>query len=204
QIETLPQVQSVHHIHTWSLDGEHHVFSAHLVVDADATRSEAAALKQQVRTMLNGHEFEHTAVVEQLGLEAEISRVDDPFTIAQMGIFTLPQLMIDGQLVRFRYHGRRSIEELDGLVQLVNRTWERRQELTPSYQKRQHPTPMAVFQLLPKTNCKQCGEETCYIFALKLSVGQRQLADCPLLIEPNYVDKRRQLEEIVIDAPAIG
>lgn len=54
---------------------------------------------------------EVTAVVEQLGLAAEIGRIDDPFTIAQMGIFTLPQLMIDGQLVRFRYHGRRSIEE---------------------------------------------------------------------------------------------
>jgi len=54
---------------------------------------------------------EVTAVVAQLGLEAEIGRIDDPFTIAQMGIFALPQLMIDGQLVSFRYHGLRSIEE---------------------------------------------------------------------------------------------
>ena len=42
--------------------GEHHVFSAHLVVDAVATRTEATALKQKVRTLLNGHEFMHTAV----------------------------------------------------------------------------------------------------------------------------------------------
>ncbi len=54
---------------------------------------------------------EVTAVVTQSGLEAEIGRIDDPFTIAQMGIFSLPQLMIDGQLVRFRYHGSKSIEE---------------------------------------------------------------------------------------------
>lgn len=52
------------------------------------------------------------AVVEQLGMEAEIGRIDDPQTIVQMGIFSLPQLMIDGQLVQFRYRGRRSIEEL--------------------------------------------------------------------------------------------
>lgn len=97
-----------------------------------------------------------------------------------------------------------AIKELDGLVQLVNRTWERRAELTPSYHKRQRPTPMAVYQLLPKTNCKQCGEETCYIFALNLSVGQHQLAECPLLSEPDYAGKRRQLEEMVIDAPTIG
>lgn len=54
---------------------------------------------------------EVTAVVNQLGLQAEIGRIDDPFTIAQMGIFILPQLMIDGQLVQFRYRGRKSIEE---------------------------------------------------------------------------------------------
>lgn len=54
---------------------------------------------------------EVTAVVTQLGLEAEIGRIDDPQTIVQMGIFSVPQLMIDGQLVRFRYHGRKSIEE---------------------------------------------------------------------------------------------
>jgi ArsR family metal-binding transcriptional regulator len=39
-------------------------------------------------------------------------------------------------------------------------------------------------------------------FALNLSLGRRQLADCPPLMEPDYADKRRQLEEIVIDAPA--
>jgi len=54
---------------------------------------------------------EVTAVVNQLGLRAEIGRIDDPQTIVEMGVFTLPQLMIDGHLVRFRYRGRRSIEE---------------------------------------------------------------------------------------------
>ena len=54
---------------------------------------------------------EVTAVVKQSGLEAEIGRIDDPQTIVEMGIITLPQLMIDGQLVRFRYRSRRSIEE---------------------------------------------------------------------------------------------
>jgi small redox-active disulfide protein 2 len=52
-----------------------------------------------------------TAVVDQLGLDAEIGHIDDPYTIIQMGVFALPQLMIDGEPVRFRYRGRRSIEE---------------------------------------------------------------------------------------------
>ena len=96
-----------------------------------------------------------------------------------------------------------AIKELDGLVELVNRTWERRSELSPSYERRRRPTPMDVYKLLPQTNCKQCGEQTCFIFALKLSAGQHQLADCPVILEQEHDDKRRQLEQIVIDAPAI-
>lgn len=97
-----------------------------------------------------------------------------------------------------------AIKELDGLIQLVNRTWERRSEITPSYQKRRRPTPMAVYQLLPQTNCKKCGEQICFTFALKLSAGQHQLADCLVLLEPDHEEKRQQLEQIVIDTPTIG
>ena len=52
------------------------------------------------------------AVVAQMGLDAEVGRLDDPQTIVQMGIFSVPQLLIDGQLARFRYRGRRSIEKI--------------------------------------------------------------------------------------------
>lgn len=51
-------------------------------------------------------------IADQLGLEAEIDRIDDPQTIVQLGIISIPQLMIDGQLINFRYRGHRSIEEV--------------------------------------------------------------------------------------------
>lgn len=94
--------------------------------------------------------------------------------------------------------------ELKELVDLVNRTWERRAEITPDTATRQRPTPMAIYKLLPLTNCKQCGESTCYTFAIKLTASQRKLADCPPLAEPKYVDKLAALQGIVIDAPSIG
>jgi ArsR family metal-binding transcriptional regulator len=97
-----------------------------------------------------------------------------------------------------------AIKEIDGLVQLVNRTWERRSEIIPSYQARRRPTPMDVYKLLPQTNCKLCGEQTCFNFALKLCAGQHQLADCPVLSEPDYRERWQRLELIVIDAPALG
>jgi ArsR family metal-binding transcriptional regulator len=95
-------------------------------------------------------------------------------------------------------------KELKGIINLVNRTWEHRSEITPDTTTRQRPTLMAVFKLLPQTNCKQCGEPTCYTFALKLVTSQKSLTDCPTLAEAQYVDKFAALEEIMIDAPAIG
>ena len=95
-------------------------------------------------------------------------------------------------------------KELKGLVDLVNRTWERRAEITPDITTRQRPTPLAIYKLLPLTNCKQCGELTCYTFALKLAVSQKKLADCPPLAEPQYAKKFAGLEAITIEAPAIS
>lgn len=95
-------------------------------------------------------------------------------------------------------------QELEGLIQLVNRTWERRAEIAPDYETHQRPTPMAIYKLLPQTNCKQCGEATCYIFAVKLAAAQKKLADCPPLFLPHYADKLNQLKAIVIEAPRIG
>ena len=95
-------------------------------------------------------------------------------------------------------------KELKGLLDLLNRTWKHRAEITPDHTTRQHPTPIAVYKLLSNTNCKQCREPTCFSFALKLAVSQKKLADCPPLTEPKYADKLVGLEAIIIEAPAIG
>lgn len=94
--------------------------------------------------------------------------------------------------------------ELRGIIDLVNRTWERRAEITPDVTTRLRPTPMAIYKLLPRTNCRQCGEPTCYSFALKLAVSKKKPADCPPLSEPQNAEKLAALDEIVIEAPAIG
>ncbi len=95
-------------------------------------------------------------------------------------------------------------KELNGLIDLVNRTWERRAEITPDHKTHQRPTPLAIYKLLPNTSCKLCGEPTCYSFALKLAASQVRLADCPPLTEPQYRQNRLALEEIIGEAPAVG
>jgi len=97
-----------------------------------------------------------------------------------------------------------AIKEVEGLVKLVNRTWEKRAEIEPDYETHRRPTPMEVYKLLPQTNCKQCGQSTCFTFALKLAAAQVTPEDCPPLFEPQYADRLAQLQAIVIEAPAIG
>jgi len=96
-------------------------------------------------------------------------------------------------------------KELAGVIALVNRTWERRDEIEPSYEARRRPAPMEVFKLLPQTNCKQCGQPTCFTFALKLVASQQRLEDCPLLFEPAHIDKLAALQDIIVeDFPAMA
>jgi len=91
-----------------------------------------------------------------------------------------------------------------GLIKLVNRTWERRDEIQPDFETHRRPTPMALFKLLPGTNCGQCGQPTCFTYALKLVAGQRELEDCPPLLKPEFAEQLAQLRALVTDAPAIA
>jgi ArsR family metal-binding transcriptional regulator len=73
--------------------------------------------------------------------------------------------------------------ELMGLIDLVNRTWDRREEIVPDHETRQRPTAMSLFRLLPQTNCGRCGMPTCFTFALRLAASQARLEDCPELAD---------------------
>ncbi len=91
-----------------------------------------------------------------------------------------------------------ALQELAELVELVNRTWEKRDKIIPSMAVRERPTPMKVYQLLPKSNCGVCGETSCWTFAAKLVSGQVQLAACPSLLEDVHCDNLAALQEMVV------
>ena len=98
-----------------------------------------------------------------------------------------------------------AIQEVEGLIKLVNRTWERRAEIGPSYEVRCRPGMMEVYKLLPRTNCKACGQPSCFVFANKLVTGQVRLQDCPELGQACYAEQQAQLADILGDEmPAIG
>lgn len=93
---------------------------------------------------------------------------------------------------------------IEGLIKTVNRTWEKRAEIEPDFEMYQRPTPMAVFKLLPGTNCRECGQPTCFTFALKVVAGQQKLEECRPLLEPDFAGQLVQLRAMIIDTPALG
>jgi ArsR family metal-binding transcriptional regulator len=89
-------------------------------------------------------------------------------------------------------------EVIDSLVEMVNQTWKRRDEIEPDATLHERRQPLELFHLLPKTNCKQCGEETCFAFALKLAAGQAEREGCtPLFKEQTHAGQRAQLQELL-------
>lgn len=44
-------------------------------------------------------------------------------------------------------------------------------------------TGLAIYKLLPKTNCKDCGQATCLAFAMQLAAGKASLDACPHVSE---------------------
>jgi len=69
QLAALPLVIGSHHTRTWTLDGERHVFSTHLVMAPEATREEIVAVKRRVHELLREHHFEHITVEIELAGE---------------------------------------------------------------------------------------------------------------------------------------
>jgi len=68
-------------------------------------------------------------------------------------------------------------------------------------------SPVEVYMLLPRTNCKECGEENCMAFAVKLVNREAALELCTPLLEEKHKEALNDLEELLappIKAVTIG
>lgn len=61
-IVSLEKVDSMHHTHVWSLDGEHHVLTTHVVVVDNTTREEIQSIKSTIQRLGNELNLEHITV----------------------------------------------------------------------------------------------------------------------------------------------
>ncbi|RTE87072.1 MULTISPECIES: cation diffusion facilitator family transporter [Gammaproteobacteria] len=60
-IDKIEEVTDKHHLHLWSLDGEQHVFTAHLVAQV-TSMAHYTEIKQKVSTALKGFQLAHTTI----------------------------------------------------------------------------------------------------------------------------------------------
>lgn len=86
---------------------------------------------------------------------------------------------------------------LAALRDLLNRTWARRDEIQPRPQGRRVPRPLDVYELLPHTNCRACGEATCMAFAFGLLERRHRPEECPALADPVFAAQRGALRDML-------
>jgi len=58
----LQEVDSIHHLHLWSLDGEHHVLTAHLALQEALSIQQQLELKKSIAERLSEFNLEHTTI----------------------------------------------------------------------------------------------------------------------------------------------
>jgi ArsR family metal-binding transcriptional regulator len=87
----------------------------------------------------------------------------------------------------------------EALVEAINTTWASRDHLQPVTETRKPTRHLDLYELLPKTNCAQCGELTCLAFASKLFMREVEPSAClPLFEDVGYKDKREILLALML------
>ena len=132
-------------------------------------------------------------------LDEDISEVL-PYLNAEMGGFQFSKetpsltLKVHGKLITLYSHkiainAVRDEEEADKVLEWlkheINETWKKRNEIKPLFETLSQPQILEVLKLLPKTNCRECGQPTCMVFAIRVTEGAKGPEDCPQLNEQN-------------------
>jgi ArsR family metal-binding transcriptional regulator len=111
-------------------------------------------------------------------------------------LITLHPHMIAINALRDEAEADKILEWLKGEI---NDTWEKRDEIEPSFETPEKPKLIEILKLLPKTNCKECGQPTCMVFATQVAEGGRGPEDCP----PLSHEERGKLDKYLGQFPAL-
>lgn len=88
-------------------------------------------------------------------------------------------------------------EILAWLRDLINETFEKRDQIEPNYSMAAELKALDIFKLLPGTSCKKCGELTCLAFAVKLVGQEIEIGKCIPLFSEEYQEKHKVLSELL-------
>lgn len=77
----------------------------------------------------------------------------------------------------------------------INHAWDHREQIEPRTTGMPKPGIIDILKLLPKTNCRECGEPTCLVFATRVAEGAKGAEDCPAITPPH----REKLDRYMMD-----
>lgn len=89
---------------------------------------------------------------------------------------------------------REVMEELKGII---NDTYQNREKIEPDYTTPKEIKSSDVLKFLPGTNCKECGERTCFSFAFRLIRHEVEIPKCTPLFLNEYEERRKALFELL-------
>lgn len=129
-----------------------------------------------------------------------------PYLNAVLGGFTYIQeppsvtFKVHGKLITV--HGRKiainalkdeteAEKIIEWLKREINEAWNKREDIEPSYEGMPQPQVIEILKLLPKTNCKECGEPTCLVFATRIVEGSMDVEEC----RPIGEDEKAKLDK---------
>jgi len=108
-------------------------------------------------------------------------------------------LFSDGKINISCFESKREAKDnLDELKNLINKAFAYLLQHGPPDEKlieiRGKISPLGIYKYLPGTNCRACGEQGCFLFAVKLSNGSKTLDEFPEIQKSEY---RNDLERLI-------
>jgi ArsR family metal-binding transcriptional regulator len=89
---------------------------------------------------------------------------------------------------------------MEELKKIINDTYQNRSKIEPDYTMGKELKSSDILKLLPGTNCKECGERTCFAFSFKLIRHEIEISKCKPLFSREYQEKREVLLELLQNA----
>ena len=94
-------------------------------------------------------------------------------------------------------------EEADKILEWlrgeINDAWDKRYDIEPCYEGMGKPKVLEILKLLPKTNCRECGEPTCMVFAARIAEGAKSIEKCEALSKENNIELSKYLSQFRLD-----
>jgi ArsR family metal-binding transcriptional regulator len=86
---------------------------------------------------------------------------------------------------------------LEWLKERINHCYQNKDRIQPNYERRQKLQPVDIYKLLPGLNCKECGEATCFTFAIKLANEEINIMRCSPILSSQYQEKKKILFQLL-------